>query len=34
DAARCAWEPMLAAAETTFAMFAEAATQERACEPG
>lgn len=34
DAARCAWEPMLAAAETTFALFAEAATQERACEPG
>jgi len=25
---------MLAAAETTFALFAEAATQERACEPG
>jgi len=34
DAARCAWESMLAAAETTFALFAEAATQERACEPG
>lgn len=34
DAASCAWEPMLAAAERTFVLFAEAAALEHDCEYG
>lgn len=34
DAASCTWEPMLVAAEKTFALFAEAAALEHDCEYG